>query len=158
MIMKTYVLNIGEVRIEEAPVTFTCFGLGSCIGLFVKDSANGITGGAHILLPEDVKATSATDKFYNVKQALGKLFELFRMKGSKLENLQAKFVGGATSMTTDPNLGERNVHSVIQYLIANNVFISALDVGGSASRTAHYNSLTSELRVSTTTNNSFKVF
>jgi len=157
--MKTYVLNIGEVRIEEAPVTFTCFGLGSCIGLFVKDSANGITGGAHILLPDDVKATSTSKKFYNVSQAVEKLFELFTLKGSKLETLHAKFVGGAVSlMSYDPTLGERNVRSVIRHLTSKKIFIAALDVGGSASRTAHFNSLTSELRVSTTTHNGVRIF
>lgn len=156
--MKTYVLNIGEVRIEEAPVTFTCFGLGSCIGLFVKDSANGITGGAHILLPDDVKVNSSTGRFYNVSQAIEKLLELFTIKGSRLETLQAKFVGGSLSMSYDTTLGERNIRSVIRHLTNRKVFIAALDVGGSASRTAHFNSLTNELSVSTTASNGIRIF
>jgi len=155
--MKTHVLNIGEVKTENKPATFTCFGLGSCIGLFVQDRAAGISGGAHILLPEDERSNAMDDKYYNVREAMNALLEQFKQRGSKLENLYAKFVGGSV-LANGGDVGERNVRSVIDHLLANQVFISALDVGGSANRTVHFNSKTCELRVCTTDNSNYKVF
>jgi chemotaxis protein CheD len=156
--MKTHVLNIGEVKIEDSPATFTCFGLGSCIGLFMQDRATGISGGAHILLPEDEQVSVADDKCYNVKQAMNTLLEQFKMRGSKLDNLRAKFVGGASVIPAGGCVGDRNVRSVINHLIAHRVFIAALDVGGCSSRTVHFDSQTCELRVRTAENNSYRIY
>lgn len=156
--MKTHVLNIGEVKTDIAPSIFTCFGLGSCIGLFVQDRATGISGGAHILLPEDVKANAKDGKCYNVKDALERLFAQFIRGGSSMETLRAKFVGGANIITASGNVGEKNIRSVIDHLVSNRIFIAALDVGGSSSRTAHFYSHTSELRVRTSENNQYRIF
>ncbi|RAW01014.1 chemotaxis protein CheD [Pseudochryseolinea flava] len=156
--MRTHVLNIGEVKTDATPSIFTCFGLGSCIGLFVQDRATGISGGAHILLPEDVKANAKDGKCYNVKDALERLFMHFIRGGSTLDTLRAKFVGGANIITASGNVGEKNIRSVIDHLVAHRIFIAALDVGGSSSRTAHFHSCTSELRVRTAENNQYKIF
>ena len=156
--MRTHVLNIGEVKTDITPSVFTCFGLGSCIGLFVQDRATGISGGAHILLPENEKANAKDGKFYNVKDALDRLFMQFIRSGSTLETLRAKFVGGANIITASGNIGERNIKSVIDHLVSHKIFIAALDVGGSASRTAHFHSCTSVLRVRTSENTQYRIF
>jgi chemotaxis protein CheD len=156
--MKKHVLNIGDVKTDISPSVFTCFGLGSCIGLFVQDRAAGISGGAHILLPESIKANTDDGKHYNVKDALDKLFEQFQRYGSSLETLRAKIVGGANIISAFGNVGERNVRSIKDHLVANKIFIAAVDVGGSSSRTAHFCSRTSELKVRTSENNNYKIY
>jgi chemotaxis protein CheD len=156
--MRTYVLNIGEVKTDVEPSIFTCFGLGSCIGLFVQDRVVGISGGAHILLPEREKANAKDRRCYNVKDALDQLFEQFLRSGSTLDSLRAKFVGGANIITASGNMGERNIRSVIDHLVLHKIFIAALDVGGHSSRTAHFDSSTSELRVRTSDSNQYRIF
>jgi chemotaxis receptor (MCP) glutamine deamidase CheD len=42
--------------------------------------------------------------------------------------------------------------------VSNKILIAALDVGGSSSRTAHFHSCTSMLRVRTSENNQYKIF
>src|SRR6478609_4263347 len=42
--MIQYKLNIGDVVISDSPATYTCFGLGSCIGLFIQDRLTGLSG------------------------------------------------------------------------------------------------------------------
>jgi chemotaxis protein CheD len=156
--MRTHVLNIGEVKTDATPSVFTCFGLGSCIGLFVQDRAAGISGGAHILLPENEKANANDGRCYNVKDAIERLFEQFRRSGSTLETLRAKFVGGANILAVAGNTGERNIQSVMDHLVAHRVFIAALDVGGHSSRTAHFLSSTSELKVRTSVSNQYRIY
>ena len=145
--MKECVLNIGDVQIFDCPVTFTCYGLGSCVGLFLQDRTKGISGGAHIMLPDNDHGPSDSDKWYNVKNALEKMLEQFSQKGSLLETLRAKVTGGATLLNSMISVGEKNIQSVIQQLIKHNIYIAALEVGGNISRTAKFNSATGILMV-----------
>lgn len=67
---------------------YSCFGLGSCIGLFVQDRLRGLSGGAHILLPESEKVPDGF-KFYNVIAALDEILNHFKSQGSNLSALRA---------------------------------------------------------------------
>lgn len=156
--MRAHILNIGEVRVATGPSVFTCYGLGSCIGLFVQDRVAGISGGAHILLPEQEKANTTDGLCYNVQDALERLLGGFKDAGSKLENLRAKVAGGAHVVSTSNNVGERNIQSVVNRLIANRVFIAARDLGGRESRTAHFHSMTGEMKIRTSGVPSYKVY
>jgi chemotaxis protein CheD len=156
--MRAHVLNIGEVKTDMTPSIFTCFGLGSCIGLFVQDRVSGISGGAHILLPENERANANDGRCYNVNDAIDRLFSDFLKNGSSLDTVRAKFVGGANIITASGNIGERNIRSVMDHLVSSRIFIAAFDVGGHSSRTAHFHSCTGELRVRTSDTNQYKIY
>lgn len=156
--MKNIVLNIGEVRTVKEGVTFSCFGLGSCIGLFVQDRAAGISGGAHILLPENEENTHTDGKAYTVSDAIQFLMNEFRRKGSTLDALRAKITGGASLLSTTIGMGERNITSVVQHLVDRKIYIAARDVGGNYSRTALFNTRSGEMLIRTPESNSFKIF
>lgn len=147
--MKEYRLNIGDVKTFDSPVTLTCYGLGSCVGLFLQDRTKGISGGAHILLPDEEGTTTTSPAWYNVTSALNKLIEEFQKKGSHLKTLRAKIAGGANVLNTSFNIGQRNVESLMNQLIRHKIYIAASDVGGSMSRTAKFFSEDGALLVKT---------
>ncbi len=150
--MIEYKLNIGDVATSSGKVNYTCFGLGSCIGLFLQDRVTGFSGGAHILLP-DWELSSFTDaKFYNVTSALNEILSQFKTNGISTTALRAKVTGGANVISLNGKTGERNVQSIIKHLTQHKIYIAALDVGGNLSRTARFESETGKLTVKTQLN------
>lgn len=144
--MIEYKLNIGEVVVSKQPAVFTCLGLGSCIGLFLHDRQTGVSGGAHIFLPN--ANHTMTDSFhYTVTSAINEMLKQFQQYGSSLLNLRAKISGGASVLADVYDTGKNNIASVKEVLVANKVFIAAADVGGNRSRTARFCSLSGEMRV-----------
>jgi chemotaxis protein CheD len=139
------ILKINDIFITSQPMEFTCYGLGSCIGLFVSDRVKGLSGGAHIPLPE-AEAGSAFD---DAGQMIERLLGQFSAQGSDLLSLRAKITGGAQIVQSAVDVGRQNIHSVVGQLIYRKVFIAAMDVGGRIARTARFNSVTGEVKIST---------
>lgn len=138
-------LNIGKMAVTDEPVLYVCHGLGSCVGLFVTDTRSGLTGAAHIPLP----TVSGLDGFVGAEVLLETLLASLTLGGSDASQLQAKAAGGACMLECSSHLGDQIVWSVMQKLRQKNVHVAATDVGGSFARTARYNSLTRELKIST---------
>lgn len=143
--MRVYTLNIGEVVTHDGEAQYKCFGLGSCIGLFLTDKATGITGGAHILLPDNERGPD-TLGWYSVELALGEMMRRFRDHGSSLAALSAKLAGGASTLGVD-GMGKRNAESVLEQLRKRRIFVAASDVGGTQSRTVQYETATGNLTI-----------
>jgi chemotaxis protein CheD len=155
--MIEYKLNIGELAVSQnEAVTFTCLGLGSCIGLFLQDRTTGLTGGAHIQLPSDIK--TETGKYYGVNAAIEELINRFKASGSTLQNLRAKVTGGANVVATSCETGLLNIENVVKELVERKVYIAAMDVGGRQSRTARFNSQTGTLSVRIPETNELKIY
>jgi chemotaxis protein CheD len=141
---KEEVLGIGEVKVFNRPVVMTCYGLGSCIGLFIKDRSTGISGGAHVFLPENYAGYHSSNAISLVNTMLGKM----KLMGSDLTNLRAKLVGGANVLRFGENtIGAQNFYSVKEQLISNKVYIAAIDIGGKQGRTARFDVSTESLAV-----------
>lgn len=156
--MIQYKLNIGDVVISDAPATYTCFGLGSCIGLFIQDRLTGLSGGAHIFLPASDTHSIEQDKFYAADAAIQNILDRFKERGSNLNALRAKVVGGANVLGGNLQTGPQNTASVLQRLVASKIFIAAQDVGGTITRTVHFKTDTGELIVKVPTTNELKIY
>jgi chemotaxis protein CheD len=137
-------LNINQFHVSVDPVTYTCFGLGSCIGLFITDRVKGLSGGAHIPMP-----AGEMGEFLPASLIINNLLDAFSSLGSDLVSLRAKVAGGAHVFETLPRVGEQNIKAVLTQLMEKKIFIVATDVGGTVSRTARFNSQTGDLLIST---------
>jgi chemotaxis protein CheD len=151
--MRKRTLNINEVEATNLPVVYTCYGLGSCIGLFISDRRKGLTGGAHIPLPSAVHASELLD----APRLINELLESLALLGSDLTCLRAKITGGGSVYESSFNIGEQNTKAVLEKLIGTKVFIAAKDVGGNVSRTARFNSVTGELKISTSQQKTYSI-
>jgi chemotaxis protein CheD len=143
--MRTRILNINEIDITMKPVVYTCYGLGSCIGLFITDRLKGFSGGAHIPLP----ASLPDGEFLDAPHMIKELLDSFAGLGSNLNMLHAKVTGGANVYSGSCNIGEQNSRAVLQQLTLHKIYIAGTDLGGKLSRTARFNSITRELHIST---------
>ena len=157
--MITYTLNIGDLVVTKGSrVHYSCLGIGSCICLFLQDRMAGISGGAHIMLPESVDLTGENGKYYYATAAVNELVRRFSRLGSNLTNLRAKITGGANVIDTSHDIGDQNAQTVIKQLVRNNVYIAAKEVGGKLGRSARFDSDTGVMTVTVAINNSHMVF
>ena len=142
--MTDRVLNINDIDATNRPVIYTCYGLGSCIGLFISDRVRKVSGGAHIPL-----LTSSGSEFLDAPLMIGRLLQLLKGLGSDLNCLRAKVAGGARVYDSSHDIGRHNARIVLEHLVDERIFVAAKDVGGTEPRTARFNSLTGELHIST---------
>lgn len=139
------VLGINELYSSGSPVEYTCYGLGSCIGLFINDRVKGLSGGAHIALPGAAEESEFTD----AEKMITVLLQQLREQGSDLQTLRAKVAGGAQVFESGLDIGRQNIDVVLKQLTDRRIFIAATDVGGKISRTARFNSESGEVKIST---------
>ena len=159
--MIEYKLNMGDIAVcDNQNVTLTCVGLGSCIGLFLQDRTIGLSGGAHIQLPNEVSMPTYDGKYYSVKSAMDELIKQFKIRGSSTQSLRAKITGGASVVRLDNSYqtGKNNAESIINELVQRNIFMASSDVGGHLSRTARFNCQSGELHVRHPETNQTKTF
>lgn len=144
---ESQVIKIGQIIMAPLGQTLVCKGLGSCIGLFLYDEKLKLAGGAHIMLPE-IKYDQDINNTKYAWPAIKHLILQFKIRGSHLQNLSAKLVGGAKVITCDPfQIGQRNYDSVKRILSLYHIPILGEDVGQNTSRSAYFSSHTGQLKV-----------
>lgn len=143
--MTTIALNINDVAVRPGPVEYVCYGLGSCIGLFIADRHGKLYGGAHIPVADHDDA----GYLQGAGHLLDKLLSSFSEQGSDLTSLRAKLTGGAQVYASALEIGYANSSAVKNYLIGRRIYIAGADVGGRVSRTARFSSVTELLHIST---------
>jgi chemotaxis protein CheD len=140
--MKNKTLNINQPDVTDEAVIYTCFGIGSCIALFLNDRMTGLAGGAHIPL-----AHEGTGAFVSATTLLDELLSKFQSKGSHLNVLRAKITGGAQVFESTMAIGAENIKAIRHELVERKIFVAAEDVGGQLPRTARFNTRTGDLVV-----------
>lgn len=143
--MTNRVLTINALEVNSVPIIYTCYGLGSCIGLFIVDRLNNLSAGAHIAMP----SACSSDAYPDALQIMDHLVLRLQEQGSDLTCLRAKIAGGAKVYENALDIGAQNIKVVLQYLVKRRIFLAASDVGGRTARTVRFNSLTSAMEIST---------
>jgi chemotaxis protein CheD len=136
--MKTKALAIDEIWVTPQRLKFTCHGLGSCVGVFVADNRKQIFAAAHLAWQTSESRTIAR---------LDAMLEKMKQLGSSLEGLRTKITGGGSQLNLDPNLGEKNSMTILNYMIRHRVYIAACDTGGTQARKACFSCDTGELQI-----------
>lgn len=154
--MKEYMINIGEVKTFREPTVMTCYGLGSCIGLFLQDRISGLSGSAHIFSSKGTEREEG--KFYEAKDAIAELIRQISCQIPYAPFFRAKLAGGANVLGSYSDVGDKNAECVISDLINRGVFISAKDVGGILCRTARFDSGKGTMMVRTPESRDYKIF
>jgi len=116
--------------------------LGSCLGLMVFDPVSKIGGLLHAMLPlssinpEKARANPAMFVDTGVPLLFTTLYEM----GAAKQRLVVKAAGCGNPMGRNEifKIGERNYTVLKKLLWKNNILLKAEDVGGTASRTIHF--------------------
>ncbi len=133
-------VGMADLNICVSPDGITTLGLGSCVGIAVRDPVTKIGGLAHIMLPDskEIKNNSNVPKFADT--GIEELIKQVVAKGANKSRLVAKIAGGAqmfafNSGNATMRVGERNVAATIKKLKELNIPILAQDTGDSYGRT-----------------------
>ena len=144
---KKVIIGIGEYAAEKPPAIVVTLGLGSCVGVCIRDSATGIGGMVHVMLPDSGgRPVPNPGKFADT--GIKALIEEIKKLGGGTSKLEAKIAGGAAMFEgKGMNIGQRNVEAVKKWLKHFNVKVVAEDTGGSRARSIEYDLETGKLLV-----------
>ncbi|MBX3095938.1 MAG: chemotaxis protein CheD [Fimbriimonadaceae bacterium] len=136
--MRTYDVEVGEIKTMHGPGTFRCKSVGSCVVLIACDPIARVAGVAHIMLP--AKFTERDDDRPG-KYATTGVPELLRQVeelGASRDEIRIALVGGAQIFSfrsgSGPDFGRRNGEAVIQELAKLGLRPEAHDLGGTKGR------------------------
>ena len=142
-----YFLRPGYIFIPGKPTLISVV-LGSCVAVSLWDRELEYGGMNHFLYPKAADPEKATAQFGDV--ATRTLIGLFLGSGSRVENLEAQILGGATQADCrgdEAAIPQQNVDVARGLVEDRGIRIASQDVGGNKGRKAIYNSRTNELIV-----------
>lgn len=146
-------VGMADLKTCKAPDAVTTLGLGSCVGIALRDPVLKIGGLVHIMLP-DSKAMRSNNSVI-AKFADTGIVELVRqleLMGANKSRLVAKIAGGATMFQVQNRseimkIGERNVSATISTLESLNIKLLAQDTGANYGRTVTFFPETGEFHI-----------
>lgn len=118
----------------------TTLGLGSCVGIAIRDPSTGVGGLAHIMLPDSKEIRNNENRPKFADTGIEDLVREIVKKGGNRSRLVAKIAGGAQmfsfgSKSTMIRVGERNVEASKKKLSELRIPLLAEDTGKTYGRT-----------------------
>ncbi len=133
-------VGMADLKVCVSPDSVTTLGLGSCVGIALRDPITKVGGLAHIMLPDStaIRNNSNVPKFADT--GIEELVRQVTLKGANRSRLVAKIAGGAQmfgfgSTSETVRVGERNVEAVKKKLKEMKIPILAEDTGKNFGRT-----------------------
>lgn len=136
-------VGMADLKTCVSPDSITTLGLGSCVGVAIRDPNTKIGGLAHIMLPDSkaIQNNSNIAKFADtgVKELVDQMVKL----GANQRRMVAKIAGGATLFAFQAKsdlgqVGARNVAAVKKILQELNIPILAEETGENYGRTVTF--------------------
>ena len=147
-------VGMADLKTCMSPNGVTTLGLGSCVGIAIRDPMTKIGGLAHVMLPD---STAIKNSNLNIaKFADTGIVELVRQMeklGAARSRMVAKIAGGATMFSfqggssTMGQVGQRNVEASKAKLRELKIPILAEDTGANYGRTVVFYPETGELHI-----------
>ncbi|MCH4192839.1 MAG: chemotaxis protein CheD [Butyrivibrio sp.] len=133
-------VGMADLNICVSPDGITTLGLGSCVGIAIRDPVTKIGGLAHIMLPDSHEIRNSTNIPKFADTGINELIRQIVAKGAARDRLVAKIAGGAQMFAfqnTNSNMrvGDRNVAATLKTLKELNIRVLAQDTGDSYGRT-----------------------
>ncbi len=140
------IIGIGEYAVANNPSIIITLGLGSCVGVCVRDKRNRIGGMIHVMLPEAKDKLKKMSKYADpgIKLMIDEMVK----KGANLRNFEAKIAGGASMFQTKGfDVGKRNVEKTKEVLRSLHIPLIAEDTGKNRARSIEFHIETGDLFV-----------
>ena len=135
-------VGMADLKTCVSPNGITTLGLGSCVGIAVRDPVNKIGGLAHIMLPDSKAIRNGQQNIAKFADTgIEELVRQMEKLGAKRSRMVAKIAGGATMFVFQGNgsnigqVGDRNVEAVKSKLKELQIPILAQDTGENYGRT-----------------------
>lgn len=133
-------VGMADLKTCTAPDSVTTLGLGSCVGIAVRDPVTKIGGLAHVMLPDSTAIKQNMNIYKFADTGITELIRLMEAEGAKRSRMVAKIAGGAQMFAFQNKsdlvrVGERNVEASKKKLKELGIPILAEDTGDSYGRT-----------------------
>lgn len=144
-------VGMADLKTCVSPDGVTTLGLGSCVGIALRDPVTKIGGLAHVMLPDStaIKSNQNIAKFADT--GIMELVRQMEKLGAKRERMVAKLAGGAAMFATNRadvvQVGRRNVEASEAKLQELNIPILAKDTGENYGRTVTFFPETGEFHI-----------
>jgi len=135
------IIGIADYVVVHNPAILVTIGLGSCVGISIRDPVARFGGLAHILLPSIKESNNKENPLKFADSAIEIVVDSLLKKGCVKSRLEAKIAGGASMFSignSTLNIGERNVSAVKQKLKEMNIPLLASDTGSNYGRTIEF--------------------
>ncbi len=141
---KKVIIGIGEWAVEKNPAILVTLGLGSCVGVCIRDPIAKVGGMVHVMLPASNGRPGNTPGKYADTGIDLVVEELLKM-GAQKGKLEAKIAGGASMFQSAMDIGAKNVEAVKLALSKYGIKLLAEDTGGNKARSIEYDIETGKL-------------
>lgn len=133
-------VGMADLKVCISPNSVTTLGLGSCVGVAIRDTSNKVGGLAHVMLPDSTAIHNNTNIYKFADTGITELVRLMEEAGAKRSRMVAKIAGGAQMFSFQNKsdlvrVGDRNVEASIKKLKELGIPIIAQDTGASYGRT-----------------------
>ena len=133
-------VSIADLKLCISPDSITTLGLGSCVGVAIRDPITKIGGLAHIMLPDSTAIKQNSNIYKFADTGIAELVRLMEKAGAKRSRMVAKIAGGAQMFSFQNKadlvrVGDRNVEASKKKLKELKIPIIAEDTGDSYGRT-----------------------
>jgi chemotaxis protein CheD len=147
-----HIVAVGDMKIGRDADLIVTHALGSCLGLVVYDPVERVGGLLHAMLPLSKinPAKAEANPYMFVDTGVPALFKALYEIGGQKSRMVIKAAGCGNPLGKNElfKIGERN-HTILKKLLwKNNILLETEDVGGTASRTLHFDVATGQTVIS----------
>lgn len=133
-------VGMAELAICKCPDGISTLGLGSCVGVVIRDPGSKIGGLVHVMLPDSTKIKNSENIAKFADTGIDALIKEMVKAGANRRDLVAKIAGGAQMFNFQNQVavirvGDRNILACKEKLKEVNIPILAEDTGGNYGRT-----------------------
>lgn len=148
-------VGMADLKTCVSPNGVTTLGLGSCVGIALRDPVTKIGGLAHIMLPD---STAIRNSHQNIAKfadtGIEELVQRMERMGAKRSRMVAKLAGGAMMFSFQGQasmvqIGDRNVEASKLKLKQLNIPVLAQDTGANYGRTVTFFPETGDFHIRT---------
>lgn len=143
-------VGIAEYEVTDGEAVITTSGLGSCLGVALRDADAGVAGLIHVMLPRAEDSTSTNPaKFADT--GIDEMLAEMRAAGADPGNVTAKIAGGSDmlefSESEGGSIGQRNIAATRDRLADHGIEVVAADVGGDYGRSLEFDTESGDLDI-----------
>lgn len=146
-------VGMADLKTCKSPDGLITLGLGSCVGIALRDPQTKIGGLAHIMLPDSTAIRGSNQNIAKFADTgIVELLAQMEKMGAVRSRIVAKLAGGATMFNFQGNsdmvqIGERNVAASQKKLKELNIPVLAADTGANYGRTVTFFPETGEFHI-----------
>ena len=147
-----YKVGMADLKVCKAPEGLTTLGLGSCVGIALRDPVTKVGGLAHIMLPDSTKIKQNSNIYKFADTGIPELVKKLEAAGCSRSRMEAKIAGGPQMFSFQNKnellgIGQRNVEATKAALKALNIPIKAEDTGANYGRTVTFDPATGDYEI-----------